>query len=435
MAPGQVRAVLLQHLQGRPATPAQDPAGFVPAPTLETALDAMSPAEQRGRGHDYVRLWARTFPTLVRQLRGRPEEALRLWCQEVYPYLRGERRAARIEAQDLGTAKILLADDLPPAYLAGLVEAFVGLSRADAEARPLGDQTFQVTFRVHPSDRLAWGIRAVAELRIPLLLTAALAAVFGIALAGGGTAWWDGPLALLAVLGAQAAANALQDLRSRAGNPLRVREPRLWHWLVLGGGYTVAAAATAYFVLLGRWGVLAFAAAGLLLSLAYPPIRDRGLGPVFAGISHGPLIVAGTLYALTGDLAGHDPLTVLLLSLPLAALTAAILYTDDLADRPLDEASGKRTLAVRIPQGRHLFAYAVLLGLGIATALAVAATVTRVGAALVALVALPTAWILLRSVQHHLDDPRHLAGARLGTIALHTLTTVALSLVLGGIVP
>lgn len=433
-----MRAVLLQHLQGRPEPlqTARDPAAFVPAPELTRALAALSPAEQRARAHSYVQLWARTFPTLVRQLRGRPEEALRLWCQEVYPYLRGERRAARLEVQDLQGARILLADDLPPAYLAGLVEGFVGLSRARTEAQHVGDQTFQVRFHVHPSDRLAWGIRAVTELRIPLLLTAALATVFGIALATlDGFAWWDAPVALAAVLGAQAAANALQDLRSPVRNPLRVQEPRLWHWLVLGGGYTVAVAATAYFLWLGRTGVLAFALAGLLLSLAYPRIRDQGLGPVFAGIIHGPLLIAGTLYALTGSLGSWQPPVLLMVSLPLAALTAAILYLDDLADRPLDEASGKRTLAVRIPQGRHLTAYVVLLALGLAAALSLAFAATPVGAALLAVLTLPTAWVLLRSVQHHLDDPRSLAGARLGTIGLHVITTTTLSLVLGGAVP
>lgn len=381
---------------------------------------------------DYVTLWSRTFPTLVRHLRGRPEHALHLWCNEVYPYLRGERRAARVESRDGTTTRIALAGDLPTPYLAGLLEAFVGLSGARTEVRHAGGEVFEVRHRIHPADRLARAMQSLAVLRIPLLLTGALSVLVGTGLAWTPMSrWWEPVLVLAGALSAQAAANALQALRRRGLGPFDPVAPRRgWLRFTLVGGYLVAAAVAAWFTATGRSWVLAFGAAGLATSLAYPWLRDHALGPVSAALVHGPLILLGTLYAMTGALAQWDLWVLLAASAPVGGLTGAILWLDDMADRPLDEARGRRTLAVRLPRGRHLLGYTALVATGLLGAFALAFLRLPASAAALALVTIPPALILVRMVQRHLDDPRRLASARLGTLALHTVTATTLAAVL-----
>jgi 1,4-dihydroxy-2-naphthoate polyprenyltransferase len=450
MQGGQVRAVLWQHLGQRrggparprgsapgpvavPATatvpPTAAPTALVPVDGFRDALSALDPNAQRAAAHDYIALWARTFPTLVRHLRGRPRATLRLWCTEVYPYLRGQRRAARIDSWHGRTAQVTLADDLPAPYLCGLVAAFMGLSHAHADVERTGPETFHLTYQVHPGDRFATLVQAMAYLRVPLLVTAGLAVVVAGALAAAHARWLDGAIMLAGILAAQAAANALQSLRSPTRGPLDASSPpAIWRRAILLAGYIVAAASMVYLAWIGRPWVLAFAVVGLGASLLYTRVRDWGLGPLFAGFVHGPMVMTGAYYALAGMLPPMWDL--LLFSLPVGLLTAAIVYLDDVADRPLDEASGKRTLAVRLPQPRHLIGFVALAGVGLAVALVLAARVQPVVAVLLGGITIPVLLVLSRTVQRNLDEPRRLASARLGTLGLHAAASTALCIIL-----
>ena len=77
-----------------------------------------------------------------------------------------------------------------------------------------------------------------------------------------------------------------------------------------------------------------------------PPIRYgyHGLGELFVGINMGPVMVIGTYWAITGQLA-WKPLYV---SIPIGLMVAAILYFQNLPDMQTDRAVGKKTLAVRL---------------------------------------------------------------------------------------
>ncbi|MFA5944793.1 MAG: hypothetical protein WC876_10045, partial [Candidatus Thermoplasmatota archaeon] len=214
MEHGQVRAILGRHARGEGVHRLADPTALLPASSLRKTLETLDASAQRALAHDYVHLWARTFRTLARHLRGRPERALALFAEEVYPFLRGDRRAARVERLAAGQARVLLADDLPGPYLCGLLEGFVALSGAQALARADGVGAFTVAFRVAAADRAARLAQHLATLRLPLLACAALAAATGIGLAAlhADVEPMRAAVVVAGAVAAQAGASALVDL-------------------------------------------------------------------------------------------------------------------------------------------------------------------------------------------------------------------------------
>lgn len=439
MHEGQVRAILWRHATRHDAVPAPsrtvteptlpaplpDPNALLPADDLAQRLAAIPEDGQRRLAADYARLWARTFRTLVTHLRGRPECALALFADEVYPFLRGDRLAARVESASRGRATVTLAGGLPDAYLAGLAEAFVALSGAHARASVAAPGRVEVTYAIAPADRLARIVQHAASLRLNLVLAALLAAVLGIALAIGQDATVPAPRAA-AVLGgiaaAQLAGNALHALRHGhpAGPlaPLRASPAALKAQLAFAG--TLALAAAGWLAATGTPLVLAFAAAGAAAGLLYAPLRDRGLGPAVTAVLYGPLIAQGALHAFAIGVSHAGHLALLAWTFVPGALAAASLYIDDLADAPLDEAGGKRTLAVRLPGRVQGAVYTGLLSLGLAPLLWL---VARPGYAWATLAAAATALLLALLVRRSLGDPRRLAPVRLGTQVLHVGAT------------
>lgn len=423
-------AALPPDAAARSSSAVTDPTLLVPASSLRRLLEAFDPAAQSAVAHDYVRLWGRTFRTLARHLRGRPERALTLFAEEVYPFLRGDRRAARVERLAAHEARVLLANDLPAPYLCGLLEGFVGLSGAQATARAEGGGAFAVAFRIAPVDRLARTAQHVAALRLPLVACAFLAALTGVALAAS-TGFSDGATAAAVLAGtvaAQLGANTLHDLRRPAGGPLAAsRIPRPVLRASNLAAYALAAACAGVLVARAGPGILAFAAVGLLLGIAYSRFRAEGLGPAVAGGTYGLLIPAGALFAFDpGFLA--TPVVVPLIGAPLGLMAAALLLLDNLADRPLDEAGGQRTLAVRLPSHAQGLVFSSLVAaalIGLAILSGVAASVLPLVAAV--LLAIP-AGLIVRRVHRSADDPHALGPARLATFIL--LLAVAACVVL-----
>jgi 1,4-dihydroxy-2-naphthoate octaprenyltransferase len=150
------------------------------------------------------------------------------------------------------------------------------------------------------------------------------------------------------------------------------------------------------------WLVLAFGLAGLALNLAYtaPPLRlkKRGLGELDVLVVWGPLMIAGTYYAATGNV----PWQVWLAAIPYGLLCTAVLMGKHIDKLPWDEAAEVRTLPVMLGEPR---ARTVTAGLMIGFYVAVAACVA-VGAlpwpALASFGALP----LLRRALRALARPR-----------------------------
>lgn len=429
-----VRAVLLQHLQslGGPAVAESDPNEMVPVAALVSSLESMrasgGDAALRDAGRSYARLWARTFRTLVRHMRGHPEHALQIFSHEVWPFLRGDRLAARTQKTGAGEFEVLVHDDLPSPYMCGLIEGFVSLSHAATEVSPAGGGRYAVHAKLRPAERLSRLAYQGAQLRIPLLLTVLLASLVGVALAShfpGMLDALDVAAVLLGTMAAQSGANAFHDLANARRAPLSSPGPaRSWLWFQLVGSYSVAGTALVWLAL-DQVGVIAFGAIGLGLGLLYRRLRDQGYGPIIAGLSHGPLTVWGTVHAVAGPGLALTPLVAILAALPTGLLAAAILFLDDLADRPIDEAAGKRTLVMRLPRRRHVAAFAALsLGGAVASAglLLFWDRLVWLGAVLIL-----TAGLLVRVVRVHLDDPHGLAPARLGVLALYLACAAAIT--------
>lgn len=473
LAQPRVRAILLDHAMGRLGEPvaaavagapstvvpgpaaldgwstpvAADPTRLVPAQQLAAVLQRLAarggPDAVRAAGRDYIALWARTFRTLAGHLRARPERALSLFADELYPFLRGERLASRLERRPTDTAsqaRVVLVPGLPEEYCCGLLEGMLEVSGCTGTVDAVGGGAFDVRIQIPAAQRLARVMQAAATLRLPLLAAALLAGLVGAAAAltqaprtglrdlgawvNLTNPWLRAPIAALAVLAVQGAANAWHDLRSPApGGPIAPWRPaRVWLWGQVAVGYSFAAGAGTLLAPASPW-ILAFVPLGLAASLLYHRVRDHGMGILLVALTHGPLIAFGVLVAARPDATTATVVLTLLASLPVGALAAAVRTLDDLADRPLDEAGGRRTLAVRLPAVRMAWVYAALLAASVGVLAALAAALARMHGELLSwtLVAALAAcgMVLARRVRANLDDPGALAAARAGTIAVH----------------
>lgn len=143
------------------------------------------------------------------------------------------------------------------------------------------------------------------------------------------------------------------------------------------------------------WPVMAFAAAGLAVSVFYvaPPLKlkHRGLGEVAILAIWGPLMISGTYYALAGAL----PPSVWAASLPYGLAVMAVVMGKHLDKREKDAERRVGTLPVLLGErgGRGLMG--ALLVAFYAGVLALVAWRVLPWAALVVLVSLPRAWRVL----------------------------------------
>jgi 1,4-dihydroxy-2-naphthoate octaprenyltransferase len=212
----------------------------------------------------------------------------------------------------------------------------------------------------------------------PKTLPAAIAPV----LVGTALAWADGVFAPLPALAALAAALLIQigtnlandyfdyvkgaDTKGRKG-PTRVAHSGLISLRNLRIGiiftFFLAALLGCYLVLVGGWPLLVIGFAALVSALAYTggpfPIGYYGLGDLFVFLFFGLAAVCGTYYVQALSL---TPL-VILASIPVGALTTAILVVNNLRDIDTDRAASKRTLAVMIGPRATRLEYLFLLAL------------------------------------------------------------------------
>ena len=121
-----------------------------------------------------------------------------------------------------------------------------------------------------------------------------------------------------------------------------------------------------WFVLQGRWGVIPLGGLGVLIIVVYTPwITRHPLVCLLApGLAFGPMMVAGTVYALGGSVTGP----VLLLSLIPFFLVNNLLLLNQFPDAKADEATGRKTLPIWLGYRRS----AGVLGLFYAAALTAA---------------------------------------------------------------
>lgn len=116
-----------------------------------------------------------------------------------------------------------------------------------------------------------------------------------------------------------------------------------------------------YLVAIGGWPILLIGVASLICAVLYTagpfPLAYVGLGDLFVFIFFGVVAVTGTYYvqALTWSM------DALIASLPVGAISTAILVVNNYRDIDTDRVANKRTLAVRIGRRATRFEYRVLL--------------------------------------------------------------------------
>jgi 1,4-dihydroxy-2-naphthoate polyprenyltransferase len=167
--------------------------------------------------------------------------------------------------------------------------------------------------------------------------------------------------------------------------------------------------------------ILSFGLVGAFLAYFYtaPPLRlaaRRGLGELSVGVSFGPMATAGTVYALTGQVALAD----FWLGVPIGLLTVAILWINQFPDEEGDRAAGKINLVVVLGKERARWGYLALIMATFGLTGLWAATETFPVGAMLILGAVPLAYYASRVMWHEYSE-RTLIRANVATIELHVL--------------
>jgi 1,4-dihydroxy-2-naphthoate octaprenyltransferase len=165
--------------------------------------------------------------------------------------------------------------------------------------------------------------------------------------------------------------------------PGAVKRAALASFLVAGVAGLALAIAVGWELLIV--GALAIAA-GWFYTGGPRPYGYLGLGELFVFVFFGVVATAGSAYVQEEALSR----LALAASVPVGLLATALLVVNNLRDIPGDTASGKRTLAVRLGEGRTRWLYVGLLVGAVVMVPVVAAVGGRPGAAL-ALAAVPLA--------------------------------------------
>jgi 1,4-dihydroxy-2-naphthoate octaprenyltransferase len=119
------------------------------------------------------------------------------------------------------------------------------------------------------------------------------------------------------------------------------------------------------------------------------PYGYKGLGDISVFIFFGVIATVGTFYVQTETITGLS----FIVSIPMGALSCAILAVNNLRDRPKDQLAGKLTVAVRVGDINARYMYVSLLVVA-----HIAAIATLIPTALLTLLLLPMSISISRQV-------------------------------------
>ena len=276
----------------------------------------------------------------------------------------------------------------------------------------------------------------------PRTLTAAMTpVVVGTALAVQAHAF-NAPLALAALISAILIqiganfANDLYDFKKGADTPDRLgptrvtsagllapRTVEIGMWLTFG----LAALFGLYLIYAGGWPILAIGVASILAGIAYTggpvPLGYIGLGDLLVFVFFGLIAVGGTFYVQAHTVAPQ----VYFAAAAVGVLTTNILVVNNVRDADTDRAAGKRTLAVLLGRNAARGEYVLLLLVAYATPLVLWLAFGLSPWVLLALLSLPLAIRLARTVLTATDGPA-LNQALAGTAQLLAVFGVLLAI-------
>ncbi|HEX8648919.1 MAG TPA: 1,4-dihydroxy-2-naphthoate polyprenyltransferase [Thermoleophilaceae bacterium] len=186
---------------------------------------------------------------------------------------------------------------------------------------------------------------------------------------------------------------------------------------VLTGTYVafgIAVAAGAYLIAVAGWELLlvgiASIAAGVLYTGGPKPYGYEGLGELFVFLFFGVVAVVGSYFVQVEELRWEA----FALSVPVGLLASAILVVNNVRDVDTDRRAGKRTLAVKLGRDRARGLFAAMVYGSFLVPFVVAAAGDVSWWVLLALLALPLAPPLVRTVRTRTD------GASLNGALAHT---------------
>lgn len=157
---------------------------------------------------------------------------------------------------------------------------------------------------------------------------------------------------------------------------------------------------------------------GVLVAITYTagpfPLAYNGLGEIAAGIFMGPMIVLGAYYVMAKTL----PPYLILISIPIALMVAAILHANNIRDLEADKAVNKHTLAVLLGRQAARIEYLLLVGGAYVTLFALVLANHLPVLSLFAFITLPEARTLIEIINTS-EDPKVLHPAQGRTARLH----------------
>jgi 1,4-dihydroxy-2-naphthoate octaprenyltransferase len=265
----------------------------------------------------------------------------------------------------------------------------------------------------------------------------------GAAVGGPTPVWWRVVPALVVSLALQIGVNYSNDYSDgiRGTDDVRVGPTRL----VAGGLATPASVKRAAFAAFGvaavaglvlavatSWWLIAVGLAAMLAAWGYTggpkPYGYLGLGELFVFVFFGLVATVGTTFAVIESFPAHAWVA----GCTAGFLACALLVVNNLRDIPTDRASGKRTLAVRLGDGRTRWLYTGCLAAA-AVLIIVVAVVWRAWTA-IALVGFVAAIPPVRAVRRGAQG-RELIPVLVGTARTQLIVglLMALGLALGPI--
>lgn len=157
--------------------------------------------------------------------------------------------------------------------------------------------------------------------------------------------------------------------------------------------FSLAVAVGVYLVHVGGWPIVAIGLGSIAAGVAYTggpyPLGYHGLGDLFVFLFFGFVAVCGTVFVQVDSV----PILALVASVPMGALSSAVLVVNNVRDEPTDQRAGKRTLPARFGRGFGVAQYAAFLACAYASTVAMAGML-RSGWPLLGCVTLPWAFSL-----------------------------------------
>ena len=255
--------------------------------------------------------------------------------------------------------------------------------------------------------------------------------------------WWFGAWAVIGTMVIHAGGNLMSDYfdfkydvdrEDRMGNSVLMMDGvfSTKHFLVYGlSCLSVGSLIGIYLFVHTGWPLLAIGVLGILGAILYYRFKYRAMGDLVVFIIYGPLIMLGTVYAMTATL----NLNVLLLSLPVALLSVNILHANNTRDMENDNRAGIRTVAMKLGVHRSVLMYDIFTVSAYVLLLLFTAIKLLPPLSLAVLASAPLAWRNMKIMAQAETDGKEAIralDAHTAQLQLAFCTTLSLSLLISG---